>query len=289
MNRRFAVLLFLLVAPVVGAQALPERISPQGHGAPNVGRILDTASGQWHSPQSLLPRLAGADHLVLGEQHDNPDHHVLQLWLLEAMARRRVQATVALEMLGSDQQAAVDRLQMQEPLPDEQALPAQLGWSEGWDWAFYGPIVRWALGHAESLRAANLSTEEMRNVYQQPPAASDAYSAEARADLHEMIAQSHCDRLPPEHYPAMLTVQQERDRRMAEVLSAAAVPAAILVGSVHARKDLGLALHCNDDSAEPPLTLIMVEVGKPVPGPEQADLVWLTAALPPQDYCAGWE
>lgn len=289
MRWRLAAVLMSIFAPALGAQPLPEWISPQGHDAPNVGQILDTASGRWYSPHELLPRLAGAGYLVLGEQHDNPDHHALQLWLLENMARRRDQATVALEMLGADQQPAVEQVQKQRPLPDEQALPVRLGWSESWDWSVYGPIVRWALDHADALVAANLSAAEVRGIYQRPPDTSNGYGQQARADLHEMIAQSHCDRLPQEHYPAMVAVQQGRDQRMAEVLRAAAVPAVIIVGSVHARKDLGLVLHWVSDSAEQPTTLIMVEAGKPLPDAEQADLVWLTAALPPQDYCAEWE
>ncbi|MFT6465131.1 ChaN family lipoprotein [Halopseudomonas laoshanensis] len=289
MGRRLVAVLMLIVAPALGAQTLPDWISPKGHDEPNVGRILDTASGEWHSPQALLPRLAAADYLVLGEQHDNPDHHALQLWLLEALAQRRDQATVALEMLDADQQPAVEALQKHDALPDQQMLAASLDWAEGWDWALYGPIVRWALKHVDALMPANLTDTEIRGLYQQPPTNSDVYDEQARTALLEMIAQSHCDRLPQEHYPAMLAVQQGRDQRMAQVLGSAATPAVILVGSVHARKDLGLALHWRNANTEKPLTLIMVEAGKPLPGPEQADLVWLTAALPAQDYCAGWE
>lgn len=286
---RSAVLLLLIFAPGLGAQVLGHWISPEGHNTPHVGQILDTATGQWSSPQEMLLRLSEADHLVLGEQHDNPDHHALQLWLLQNMSQRRDQATVALEMLTADQQLVVEQLQEQRAVTDGQTLAARLGWSEGWDWAEYGPIVRWALKYSDALLAANLSATEIRSLYQQPPAVSDVYDEQVRAELHELIAQSHCDRLPQEHYPAMVAVQQGRDQRMAEVLGAAAVPAVMLAGSVHARKDLGLLLHWDAEAVKPPLTLIMVEAGKPLPGPEQADLVWVTAALPTQDYCGNWE
>lgn len=288
MHWLLAAVMLWAFAPGLGAQTLPQWISPLGHDAAHVGQILDTASGQWHSPQQLLPRLSAATHLVIGEQHDNPDHHALQLWLLEHMARRREQATVVLEMLDADQQVTLDALQ-QQILPDDPALIAQLRWSEGWDWALYGPIVRWSLGNAGALRAANLSAAQIRAVYQQPPAVSEVYTKTAREALHELIAQSHCDRLPPERFPAMLAVQQSRDQRMAQVLAAAPAPALILVGSVHARKDLGLALHWPAQMLEPPVTLIMLEAGKPLPAATQADLVWITAALPAQDYCAGWD
>ncbi|MDT4885924.1 hypothetical protein FQZ97_1222190 [compost metagenome] len=86
--------------------------------------------------------------------------------------------------------------------------------------------------------------------------------------------------------PAMLAVQQQRDRRMAERLLAAPAPALLFAGAFHVRRDLGVPLHLADlGQAEGDAVLILSEVGKPV---EQgtADYVWHTAALPPIDHCA---
>ena len=92
--------------------------------------------------------------------------------------------------------------------------------------------------------------------------------------------------LPENQLPAMLAVQQQRDRRIAERVLGAPQPALLLTGSYHARKDLGVPLHLADLGAEgESKVLLLVEVGEKVE-PGMADYVWYTAALPEQDYCA---
>ena len=63
------------------------------------GEIVDLRSGQVMSAHELLERLAGAPRVIVGEQHDNPEHHQVQLWLLQALAERRSQGSLLLEML----------------------------------------------------------------------------------------------------------------------------------------------------------------------------------------------
>jgi uncharacterized iron-regulated protein len=52
--------------------------------------------------------LARADVVLIGEQHDDPNTHRLELALLEALARRNVPVTLSLEMFERDVQASVD-------------------------------------------------------------------------------------------------------------------------------------------------------------------------------------
>jgi uncharacterized iron-regulated protein len=85
--------------------------------------------------------------------------------------------------------------------------------------------------------------------------------------------------------PAMLAVQQQRDRRMAERLLAAPAPSILLAGAWHARKDVGVPLHVVDLGAtETPTVLMLAEQGAEVTA-TMADYVWYTPATPKQDYC----
>ena len=61
-----------------------------------------------------------------------------------------------------------------------------------------------------------------------------------REPLLEQIRESHCGMLPDSQMPAMLAVQQQRDRRMAERLLAAPAPAMLFAGAFHVRRDLGV-------------------------------------------------
>ena len=84
----------------------------------------------------------------------------------------------------------------------------------------------------------------------------------------------------------MLGIQQQRDMRMAEALAAAPAPSLLLAGNFHVRRDLGVPVHVE---GEAPVVIMLHEAGKPMPGPEQADYLWLTPAAPEQDHCAQWQ
>ncbi|PWE44023.1 ChaN family lipoprotein [Pseudomonas prosekii] len=253
---------------------------------PITGEIRDLRNGQSLTAQELLARLARPERLIVGEQHDNRDHHQLQLWLLQAMGQRRAQGSLLLEMLTPDQQPRVDAVRRAPTLPND--LPGALAWQSGWDWDLYGPIVRFALGQPYPLLAANLDNSQMRAFYKQPPMLSGARSNAPAVEevLLEQISESHCGLLPKSQMPAMLAVQQQRDRRMAERLIAAPMPSLLFAGAYHARKDVGVPLHVLDlGEREAPTVLLLAERGSQVT-PAMADYVWFTPATPAQDYCA---
>ena len=278
-----------LVLALGGCQAslppLPAWQSSEGRADAQLGHIVDLASGQVISPGQLVQRLAGTPRVLVGEKHDNPDHHSLQLWLLRALQGQRVQGSLLLEMLQPEQQPLVDKVQGQ-PLPAD--LPKALAWQEGWDWQLYGPIVREALQQRVPLLAANLSPGEMRQAYRQPASLTGARSdaPAVKAALLEQVRAGHCGMLPASQLPAMLAVQQQRDRRMAERLLSAPQPALLFAGAYHVRKDLGIPLHLADLGASgESKVLLLAEVGEQVE-PGEADYVWYSAAMPEQDYCA---
>ena len=251
-----------------------------------LGQAQDTATGDWLTAAELVQRLAAADRVLLGEQHDNDDHHRLQLWLLQRLQELRPQASLLLEMLTPSQQPAVDSLQNGDIEAQPEQLAEQLHWSTGWDWNSYGPIVTWALETDVNLRAANLDREEIGTLYRTPAAVSPRYSEQALAELRETIEASHCGQIAEPQLSAMRGIQQQRDVRMGEQLAAAAAPALLLAGNFHVRKDLGVPLHLDGPA---PVVVMLHEAGKPLPSAEQADYLWLTPAAPEQDHCAQWQ
>lgn len=286
-------LLLLLALFVLGGcqslAPLPPWQSPQGRDHPDLGLILDLHSGRSLTPRQLINRLAGAERVLVGERHDNPDHHALQVWLLQRLSERRGQGSLLLEMLTPDQQARVDRARARWAHGEKPVdLPALLDWQQGWDWALYGPLVSYALAQPWPLLAANLEPEEIRDIYSRTPRLSGSKStaASVRQALLRQIRTSHCGLLPESQLPAMLAVQQQRDRRMAESLLAAPRPSLLLAGAFHVRRDLGVPLHLADLGApEGSQVLILAEVGEVVTA-QQADFVWYTPAQATQDHCA---
>ncbi|MCY1400208.1 heme-binding uptake, Tiki superfamily, ChaN [compost metagenome] len=271
------------------APPLPEWQSPEGRDSADLGVIRDLRSGAELTPAQLLDRLAGAPRVLVGEQHDNPDHHALELWLAQGLAERRPQGSILMEMINPDQQQRVLRAQAGTAAGEPPAdLQKALAWQKGWDWSLYGPLVGWLVEQPAPLLSANLDRSEITRIYRSPRKLPGKVSttAEVRKALQEDIRESHCGLLPKKQIPAMLAVQQQRDRRMAEQLKRAPQPALLFAGGFHVRRDLSVPLHLQDLGAEEGARVLMLaEVGKPV-SQAQADYVWYTPALPPQDHCA---
>ena len=288
------ILLLCLVSLLAACQSHdvappPAAIAPQGRDHADLGVIRELASGRTLTPQELVERLAAVPRVLVGEQHDNPDHHALQLWLLRQLAAQRPQGSLLMEMLNPDQQAKVDAAQAASRADQPPADPYQaLSWQANWDWGVYGALVTYALRQPYPLLSANLDRAQIMQIYQQRPMLSGEASTtqQVQATLLADIRESHCGMLPEAQMPAMLAVQQQRDRRMAERLLAAPTPALLLAGAFHVRKDLGVPLHLQDLGAgQGNAVLILAEVGRTVAA-DSADYVWYTAAQPEQDHCA---
>jgi len=207
--------------------------------------------------------------------------------LLRALAEERPQGSLLLEMLDPQQQALVDAVRREVREGRAPAdLPDALGWQRGWDWAQYGALVSHALAQPYPLLHANLGRDEIMSIYRAAPSLQGRKSAAAAVSeaLLAQIEVSHCGMLPASQLPAMLAVQQQRDRRMAERTLAAAEPAMLLAGAFHVRRDLGVPLHIEDLSGKSVAVLMLAEVGETVSA-AQADYAWYTPAQPEQDHC----
>ena len=63
------------------APPAPPWESPLARESPLTGQIREPRSGHALTPDALIDRLASADFVILGERHDNSDHHRLQAWI----------------------------------------------------------------------------------------------------------------------------------------------------------------------------------------------------------------
>src|SRR5206468_1524193 len=78
----------LVVAMMIGGCAKGGKIeweSPAERAHPLVGRIWDVKAGAFIGEDVLVARLVASRFVLLGERHDNADHHALQAKLVRAM------------------------------------------------------------------------------------------------------------------------------------------------------------------------------------------------------------
>ncbi len=277
---------------------------------PGVGTLRALPSGTALTPAEAAATLVKADLVLLGEKHDNPDHHRAQAWLLEALVTAGRRPAVVMEMLDATQVEALAAY-LARPDADASGLGAAVGWDEsGWpDWSLYRPIASVALAAGLPILPGNLPKADVRRIAQEgaeavlgadglAPRGLDTPLPDALRDgLGREILVSHCHMLPERAVPAMIAAQRARDGEMARALLAAAARpdtdgAVLIAGNGHVRTDWGVPWTLAH--LAPGLSVASVgilEVGaasEDVPEAETSapfDVVWLTPALEDVDPC----
>jgi uncharacterized iron-regulated protein len=116
-------------------------------------RVFDSARGVFSDLDAMLTDLAKADVVFVGEEHDSKNTHQLELAILQGVAARRPDATVAMEMFERDVQEPFDHFQMGHT-SEEDFLAAARPWPRyATD---YKPLVDFAISKNWSVIASNV-------------------------------------------------------------------------------------------------------------------------------------
>jgi uncharacterized iron-regulated protein len=296
------------------SSAAPPWLTGLDRGHPLVGRIWSVRRHAFVDPRAVVDDAARARFVLLGEKHDNPDHHRLQAEVLAALAAAGRRPAVAFEMLETTQQGAVDRYREQhhqDPARDAAGFGAAVGWAEsGWpDWTAYLPIAEVAFRSELPIVAANLPQAEARALARGEPGGPDAarraalglrepLPADAERSLLDELRASHCGLLPEAALPRMLLAQRARDAQMAERLRAGATRdgAVLIAGAGHARLDRGVPWYLRraegDGARATVVSVAFMEVDHPTTDPQAYipdavfDYVWFTPRATDDDPCA---
>lgn len=301
--------LAVLLLPPLAAQAEappPSLAAPLQRDHPLVGRIWLPAQNRFVAVEDLVARAKAADYALLGETHDNPDHHALQAWLVRRLTADGDKPAIAFEMIDNTQAPALAAHLAAHP-GDAAGLGAALDWAKsGWpDWdAHYRPVAQAGLDNGATLHAANLSRDDTKEIAKGGVPAAWAgrlglerpQSPEDRQAMEVDIQNGHCGMLPDRALPAMVRVQRARDAVMARAL--ADWPRAILIaGAGHVRADRAVPRHVADMApGRAVLALAFVEVSADKRAPQDYaavydaerlpfDAVWFTARAERADPC----
>jgi uncharacterized iron-regulated protein len=223
-----------------------------------VGRIWDVKGEKFISEHELIGRLGPADYVMLGEKHDNLDHHRLQAQVLRQLYDFGRRPAVAFEMIDFDQGAALQDHLAAAPNDAPKAakgIGKAVKWERtGWpDWQHYQPLAQAALAAGAPVVAANLPRRLSRAVGKEGYAALDAEFVSStgldqpqpegiRLAVEKEIGVSHCGYLPKQAVPAVARVQRAKDAAMAHSLRRAGAGAVLIAGAGHARTDHGVPL-----------------------------------------------
>lgn len=231
--------------------------------------------------QQRLTPLLPADALLLGEQHDAPDHQRIEREVVQVLVARDELAALALEMAEQGRSTAA--------LPksaSEDEVRAALQWNnKDWPWARYGPAVMLAVGAGVPVLGANLPRAQMR------PAMDDRQlelqlKGPALKAQQQLIRFGHCELLPEGQITPMTRIQIARDIAMAQTVTRAAVPGRtvlLLAGAGHVDRSLGVPQHLPAGFKGTSIGMLAESAAEAM---EKFDAVWPAKPAPEKDYCA---
>jgi uncharacterized iron-regulated protein len=276
---------------------------------PLVGTTWDATAGRGTTRNALYSALRSARYRLLGEVHDNPDHHVFQLDCLVALGEGGLRPAVAFEQFDRETDPALQRALAAGGVTAEVVAEATGFDRKNWRWDLYRPLVEAALRYRMRMRAANLSRAAAGRVVKAGFDAlgegsasalqmDSAWSDERERVLGALIVDAHCGMLPEAVVPGMTLAQRARDATLAEALDDPGPDGAVLVaGNGHVRRDLGVPLYLRQARPGDSIVsvgLLEVESGKPDPqqylagsagGKLQYDFVWFTPRWDRPDPC----
>ncbi len=230
-------------------------------------------------------RIQRVDYVLIGEKHDNPEHHKVQA----AILRQNLKSgdVVVFEMLKSSQGNAIDNFNTGET--DLESFEQELVWEKsGWpEWVYYAPLFQAARENGAIIKFGSLPIKELKKTDFDKNALSEA----AKADLQDDIREGHCNLLPEQAINPMTTVQMQKDAFMAQQMQAdedTFKRRFLIAGNGHVVKDRAVPQHLKNAKGK------MVVIGFGEKGQEEAniydnyDIYWITESVgkTQEDYCA---
>jgi uncharacterized iron-regulated protein len=209
--------------------------------------LTSLLAGCANSGRALEPAVfSNADIVILGEVHDNPEHHRRQAELIAALSP----SAVAFEMLSAEQAAIANGTSARDSRLAEAIDWADSGWPE---WRLYQPVFE-AVG-ARPIYGMAVPREELNVAVRE--GAAKAFGDDAVAfgltvplppeqqvarEAHQQAV--HCNLLPENLLPGMVAAQRLRDAAFARVairaLEETGGPVVVITGTGHARVDWGM-------------------------------------------------
>jgi uncharacterized iron-regulated protein len=243
---------------------------------PLAGRIWSTADARWANEDALVRDLATAEFVLLGENHDDAEHHRLQARLITAIEP----LAVGFEMLDHE-----DPLDAEDPA----ALAAAVGWEDtGWPpFALYAPVFEATFEVGARIVAAHPTRDEVERVMS---GGFEALSAEATAGLAldrplpederaELVAElSASHPVSAEVLEKLVRAQILKDAWMARALGMAARPAVLIAGGGHTRTDRGVPHYLDGEVRAVRFVVPVDGEVDPASYDEAADWLWFTGS-----------
>ena len=268
---------------------------PGASGYFRIGQILDVKAGKVITFEELIENLASKDLIFLGEVHDNPEHHLIQVQILQALNARCGPPALAMEVFQSPQQDTLDRYLGGE-IPEETFLKT-VDWKKSWghDYLFYRPLLLWAKASRSPILAVNAPIDVVKKVARKGLSGLDAGERNAIAEEIDLNRQAHRDdlrRVYEQHphgeldsfdhfYEAQCVWEETMAENASRFFEKGKTKLVVIAGNGHLINKYGIPDRMLKRVPVSALTLLPYPIhGKEELAGKVADYIWLTPEAP---------
>lgn len=255
-----------------------------GQKHPLTGKIYDVVTRSFITEAQLMTALSGADYLLLGEKHDNPQHHQLQAKVIESLSTL---GAVQLEML------TMGKAQRLKIADSEDKFKEASNWqSSGWpDYSIYRPLISAIYKRGLRPLPAHPARMDVFNHMKGSHSLPDQLTSDSIERLEADIERAHCGHLNTSMVKMMTKAQSYKDQFMAEEMSkqSGRGPVVLVAGNGHIRTDYGIPNYLPRSTS---LALLEVNRGKKDARAYETSpyqFVWFTQRVDNDDPCKKFE
>jgi uncharacterized iron-regulated protein len=255
-------------------------------------QIIDLNAGKAISFGELIHQISSKDLVFVGEDHENPDHHLIEIQILQALADASVRFTLGMEFFQSKEQATLTRY-LERELTEEQFLK-EAEWKRNWgfDYHLYRPLLLFAREHGIRILALNappeivmevgrhglkaLNAEERNQIAQDIDLTNEAYRTVVKAayDWHPKDELKSFDYF----YEAQCVWDDTMAENLAGYLRQRDEKVIVFSGNGHVQYKFGVPDRTVRRHPVPAATIVLLPLSQStVLEKGMADYVWLTA------------
>ena len=258
-----------------------------------IGKIWDVKNEKFIDHQQLFKNISTSHYILLGETHDNLQHHNDHALLIQQIAAIQPHTAIAMEMVNSDQVNAIDKAKITST---NDLLNILENSNNNWDYRKYYASVFDSIFNAKlTIIAADLDKPELMNILRggfayapkqiQQLIQNNPLTDQAQESLKLEIEATHCGMATDNMTKAMMLGQQVRDANIAINLfktSHEGAPEVVLIsGSGHIRRDRGVPMYLHSlDPANNIVSVAWLEVNNEYPNPGDYAAQWSQSQLP---------
>lgn len=275
---------------------------------PLAGKLWDANSRSFIDEATLLTRLNSVDVLLLGEIHDNPQHHAFQEKLLQARIDAGARPALLMEQLDSASQPALDAA-LANTTRDE-ALSTINGLIKFSNRQDYTQLLSTAYDNHLPVIAANVPSQRLQPTIWRGFGALEADELkrlaieEVWSDSHQQymlknMGGAHCGQLRDELRAGLTRSQRLRDALLVDsALTSVERGIVAILGRDHARRDVGLPLYFAARApnarvlsiglieAQPGANTAEAYVGESASEKPPYDVIWFSTRIDRPNPCA---